>query len=113
MHTDNHRLSPRDINEYPLRFTASGSEYLRIWVVNLLLIIITLGIYYPWAKARRIRYFCNNTELQGHSFDFHGEPIKMLKGSVLALIFFLALTKGSEMSPLAGAVAALAFVALA
>jgi uncharacterized membrane protein YjgN (DUF898 family) len=37
----------------------------------------------------------------------------MLKGSVLALIFFLALTKGSEMSPLAGAVAALAFVALA
>eukprot|EP01031_Cornospumella_fuschlensis_P012127 gene12127-14827_t len=37
---------------YPLRieFTGSGSEYFRIWVVNLLLLLVTVGIYYPWAK---------------------------------------------------------------
>ncbi|MFO0121271.1 MAG: DUF898 family protein, partial [Inhella sp.] len=26
-----------------LQFTASGSEYFRIWIVNLLLIVLTLG----------------------------------------------------------------------
>jgi len=27
----------------PLRFTASGSEYFRIWSVNALLVLLTLG----------------------------------------------------------------------
>ena len=40
-----------------LEFTGSGSEYFRIWIVNLLLTLVTLGLYYPWAKVRRLRYF--------------------------------------------------------
>ena len=39
-----------------IRFSGSGSEYFRIWIVNLLLTIVTLGIYYPWAKVRQTRY---------------------------------------------------------
>ena len=39
--------------ELPLEFSASGSEYFRIWIVNLLLTIVTLGLYLPFAKARR------------------------------------------------------------
>ncbi len=35
-----------------IRFTASGSEYFRIWIVNLLLTVLTLSLYYPWAKVR-------------------------------------------------------------
>ena len=44
-----------------LAFTASGSEYFRIWIVNILLTIVTLGFYLPFAKARRLRYFYANT----------------------------------------------------
>lgn len=113
MQTANHNLSPKEIKEYPLRFTASGSEYMRIWVFNLLLIIITLGIYYPWAKARRIRYFCNNTELKGHCLDFHGEPHKMLKGNILAGLLLLLCSKAMDLSGLAPLVAVLALVVLA
>ena len=47
-------------SEHPVAFTASGSEYFRIWIVNLLLIIVTLGLYLPFAKARRLRYFYAN-----------------------------------------------------
>ena len=48
-----------------IRFTGSGSEYFRIWAVNLLLILVTLGLYLPFAKARRIRYFYANTLVDG------------------------------------------------
>jgi len=41
----------------PIEFTGSGSEYFRIWIVNLLLMFVTLGSYYPWAKVRRLRDF--------------------------------------------------------
>ena len=41
-------------------FTGSGSEYFRIWIINLLLTLATAGLYLPWAKARRLRYFMGN-----------------------------------------------------
>ena len=51
---------PRELR---IEFTGSGSEYFRIWIVNLLLILVTLGLYLPFAKARRLRYFYGNAPL--------------------------------------------------
>ncbi len=42
-------------------FTGSGGEYFRIWIVNLALTILTLGIYSAWAKVQRLQYFYRNT----------------------------------------------------
>ncbi|MGE0310102.1 MAG: DUF898 family protein [Lautropia sp.] len=69
-----------------LRFSGSGSEYFRIWIVNLLLTLVTLGLYSPWAKVRRLRYFYGNTYLGGAPFDFHGRPAPILVGRVIALV---------------------------
>src|SRR5215475_68945 len=73
----------------PLRFTGTGSEYFGIWIVNLLLTILTLGIYSAWAKVRRLQYFYRHTELAGSSFDFHGSPILILVGRILALLLLV------------------------
>ena len=51
----------------PLRFNGNGAEYFGIWIVNLLLSIVTLGIYSAWAKVRRLQYFYRHTELAGSS----------------------------------------------
>ncbi len=72
-------------------FTGSGSEYFKIWIVNVLLTILTLGIYSAWAKVRRLRYFYNNTRLAGSSFDFHGSPVAILIGRAIAVILILLL----------------------
>src|SRR5215469_2805881 len=69
----------------PVRFTGTRSEYFGIWIVNLLLTLITLGIYSAWAKVRRLQYFYRHTELAGSSFDFHGSPVRILVGRILAL----------------------------
>ncbi|MFL6673061.1 MAG: YjgN family protein [Massilia sp.] len=71
-------------------FTGSGHEYFRIWVVNLLLTLATLGIYSAWAKVRRLQYFDRNTHLAGASFDFRGDPAAILKGRVLAVLLLAA-----------------------
>ncbi len=36
---------------HPLNFTGKGSEYFKIWIVNIALSLITLGIYSAWAKV--------------------------------------------------------------
>jgi uncharacterized membrane protein YjgN (DUF898 family) len=74
----------------PLRFIGNGAEYFGIWIVNLLLTIVTLGIYSAWAKVRRLQYFYRHTELAGSSFDFHGSPTKILIGRVIALLMLIA-----------------------
>jgi uncharacterized membrane protein YjgN (DUF898 family) len=69
----------------PFVFTGSGSEFFRIWIVNLLLSIVTLGIYSAWAKVRTAKYFYNNTTVAGANFDYHGNPLSILKGRLIAV----------------------------
>ena len=71
-----------------LTFTGKGAEYFGIWIVNLLLTVVTIGIYSAWAKVRRLKYFYRHTELAGSSFDFHGTPVKILIGRIVALALF-------------------------
>jgi uncharacterized membrane protein YjgN (DUF898 family) len=72
-----------------LLFTGKGSEYFGIWIVNLLLTFLTLGVYSAWAKVRRLHYFYRNTQLAGSSFDFHGSPTRILVGRVIAVVMFV------------------------
>ena len=91
----------------PITFSGSGSEYFRIWIVNLLLTLVTLGLYYPWAKVRRLRYFYGNTSVGGHTLDFHGEPKRMLRGFVLVGALLVVYLMAGKVSPAAGLVALL------
>ena len=88
-----------------IRFTGSGSEYFRIWIVNLLLMLVTLSLYYPWAKVRRLRYFLGNTLVDGQPLDFHGKPLKMLRGYLLVGALLGLYSVAGKFSPLAGLVA--------
>ncbi len=73
-----------------LSFTGDGKEYFRIWVVNLLLTLATLGIYSAWAKVRRLQYFDRNTHLAGATFDFHGNPKAVLVGRLMSVVLLAA-----------------------
>jgi uncharacterized membrane protein YjgN (DUF898 family) len=77
-----------------IEFTGTGSEYFRIWIVNLLLTYVTFGIYSAWAKVRREKYFHQNTLVAGHSLDYHGKPFAILKGRLVAFVLFGVATSG-------------------
>ncbi len=90
---------------FQIEFTGSGSEYFRIWIVNLLLMLLTLGLYYPWAKVRKLRYFHGNTVVAGHALDFHGNPRKMLRGFLLISALLMVYSMAGNVSDTAGTVA--------
>nr|WP_316640292.1 YjgN family protein [uncultured Roseateles sp.] len=88
-----------------IAFSGSGSEYFRIWIVNLLLIVVTLGLYLPFAKARRLRYFYANTQIDGQALAFHGQPWRMFRGFALLAVLMTAYAVAGRLSPLAGLIA--------
>jgi uncharacterized membrane protein YjgN (DUF898 family) len=87
-----------------LEFTGIGSEYFRIWVVNMLLTVLTLGIYSAWAKVRKTRYFLQNTRLDSHAFDYHGDPKAILLGRIVALVLLVCYSVAFDVSRATGLV---------
>lgn len=107
-----HHPPAQSVQRFRVRFTGSGSEYLRIWIVNLLLTVLTAGLYHPWARARQLRYFCSNTLVASHALGFHGEPRKMARGWWLGTALLLTCAALAWWSRPAGMVAGLLLLAL-
>jgi uncharacterized membrane protein YjgN (DUF898 family) len=84
---------------YPFEFRGTGAEYFRIWIVNLLLTILTLGIFSAWAKVRRLRYFYGNTLLDGHSFEYHARPMAILRGRLIVVAGYVLFWISSQFYP--------------
>ncbi len=74
--------------DHKFNFTGQGSKLFGIVIVNLLLTIITLGIYYPWAKAALLQYLYKETQLSGAAFTFHGTGKEIFKGYIKAMLIF-------------------------
>ena len=81
---------PQSIDAHPLEFTGSGGEYFRVWIVNVLLSIITLGIYTPWDRRRTAQYFYSHTLVAGSPLEFTAQQRKMVMGFVLLMLITLA-----------------------
>ena len=96
----------------PFTFHGEATEYFRIWIVNIALTLLTLGVYSAWAKVRRRRYFRGNLELMGHRFDYVASPARLFIGNVIVLLFFLAYALFGAVYPLVKGVAVAAAIAL-
>ncbi|HAS8410697.1 TPA: DUF898 domain-containing protein [Vibrio vulnificus] len=96
-----------------IQFKGQGGEFFGIWIVNILLSVITLGIYSAWAKVRTKRYFYGNTFTAGDNFEYHAQPMQLLKGRLVALALVLIWVVANSFFPLASLVLfALFYVAL-
>ena len=96
----------------PFAFTGTGAEYFRIWIVNLILSVATLGIYSAWAKVRRLEYFYRHTRVSGASFDYHGKPLAILKGRILSFLLLGSYYVAGYLSPAFGVGVAIVLAAL-
>lgn len=93
----------------PIKFKGKGGEFFGIWIVNILLSIVTLGVYSAWAKVRTKRYFYGNTHLAGDGFEYHAQPMQILKGRLVALVALSIWGIANSFSPTASVVLLLLF----
>ena len=83
------------------QFHGRGEEYFGIWIVNVLLTIVTLGLYSPWAHVRNKQYFYGNTELDGDRFEYLATGKQVFLGRLIAAILFLVYVLLSNTLPIA------------
>lgn len=93
-----------------LKFHGDWTDYWRIWIVNLALTVLTLGIYSAWAKVRTKRWFYGQVELDGSRFHYHGQPIPILKGRLIMAGLVITWLVCAQLGPVWVGAALLAFV---
>ena len=71
--------------ERAVRFTGTWREYLPIAATNVLLTIVTLGIYRFWATARQRRYLWSRTEVIGDRLEWSGTGKEMFIGFLIVM----------------------------
>ncbi len=69
-----------------IRFHGSGASLFGIHVVNILLTILTLGIYYFWGKVKVRNYIYSQSEFEGDRFAYHGTGKELLLGWLRAIL---------------------------
>ena len=83
----------------PFKFTGEAGEYFRIWVVNTFLTIVTLGLWSPWAKIRKRRFFLRHTWVAGANFEYHARPWPIFRGRLIAGLAFIIYWFTGEINP--------------
>ena len=75
----------------PLIFEGNSVELFGILLNNFFLNLLTLGIYYPWAKAKQLRYYYGVTRIHESNFQFNGTGGELFIGLFKALGVLLIL----------------------
>ena len=88
----------------PIKFTGTVKDYFGIWITNLILSIITFGIYSAWAKVRRERFFKNNTKIFNNNFGYHATGGQIFKGRLIAFLILITLNVISTIMPILGGI---------
>lgn len=83
------RSQPR----HPFAFRGDPTALFALVLKNMLLTLLTLGIYLPWAKTERRRYIWQHIEIAGHRLRYHGNGKELFFGYlkvVAAYALFIA-----------------------
>ncbi|MFC1673961.1 YjgN family protein [Pseudomonadota bacterium] len=72
-----------------IRSHAKGGELFQIFIVNVVLSILTLGIYRFWGKTRMRRYLWGHVEVMGDRLEYTGTGQELFLGFLF--VFFLIL----------------------
>ncbi len=77
-------MSP--LNYTPSSFSGNGSELFKIGATNLLFTLLTLGVYWFWARVEMLRYVLSHLKLSDEYFNYHATGLEKFKGFVKGLI---------------------------
>ncbi len=81
-------LHKKDESLHRPSFHGRGGILFAIWIVNIFLSLVTLGVYYFWGKVKVRRFLFGQTEFEGDRFEYHGTGKELLMGFLKALLLF-------------------------
>jgi len=70
-------------------FHGTGGAFFALVLKNMVLTLLTLGIYMPWAKTERRQFLWQNVEIAGHRLRYHGTGKELFFGYATIALGYL------------------------
>lgn len=77
-----------------------GGELFAITLVNLLLKLVTVGIYHFWGKTKVRRYVWSHTHFTGEPFEYTGRGLELFIGYLVAMLLVAPIIAAFQFLPL-------------
>lgn len=72
-------------------YHGQNGDFFVIYLKNMVLTFLTLGLYYPWAKVEILKYHYQNTQLENSRFQFTGTGKEVFSGFIKVYAFLIGL----------------------
>lgn len=90
--------------EHAFDFQANDKDFWLLEMKNIILTVVTLGIYSAWATVNRRKYLAQHTFLEGANFDYVADPKVILRSRLIMVAVFVAICATQAVSESAFAV---------
>jgi uncharacterized membrane protein YjgN (DUF898 family) len=84
-------IKNKHTEEKRFKYFGSGLEFAIIYFKNIFLTLVTIGLYYPWAKVELLKYHYQSTALDNNRFSFHATGKEVFKGFIKIYAIVIAL----------------------
>jgi uncharacterized membrane protein YjgN (DUF898 family) len=74
-----------------LAYRGQGGDLFLVFIKNVFLTLVTLGIYTPWARTARRNYLWREVEIDGHRLEYTGTGIELFIGYLKVLVGYAVL----------------------
>lgn len=85
------------VADHAFSFDGSTSELFMLLIKNVLLTILTLGIYIPYARTNMRKYIWKSSHLAGHPFMFRGNPRSLMKSYFILFVLFILFSGANQL----------------
>lgn len=82
-------MSETEQTNHAVDYVGTTGELLPIVLLNILLTIITLGIYRFWAKTNLRKYFWNKVRFDSEPFEYTGTGKELFIGALIVFFIFI------------------------
>lgn len=84
-------ISKKQLLSPSIKYVGKGVEFAIIYFKNIILTILTLGLYYPWAKVEILKYHYQSTALDDSRFSFTGTGKEVFRGFIKVYVILILL----------------------
>lgn len=119
--SENQNSSLADAGSVSLNYTGTSGEMIPLILRNLVLMVLTLGLYRFWARTEIRKHIWSKIELEGDPLEYTGTGMEMFKGFLIALfavflpiggLFFWAQVMVQQGNPLGGLIFLIVYPAM-
>jgi uncharacterized membrane protein YjgN (DUF898 family) len=89
---------PQQPDIHVFSFQGTGTALFALVMKNMMLTLLTLGVYMPWAKTERRKFLWQNVEIAGHRLRYHGTGKELFKGYLKVVLAYVLVALVSVMS---------------